>query len=148
MAAGLLAGLVSLMVALPAQAATFTTVLAESSSSSEDNWGPLALFVLGPVVYGAIHAFYRNPAARHRYEIDTDIKIDHLDQKDQLVERRTNTTQSILPGANSHQLQGLPGGGGAKAGAGGIEGVMAKAIQRGHEGADQARQQKQQKKQK
>jgi len=78
MAAGLLAGLVSLMVALPAQAATFTTVLAESSSSSEDNWGPLALFVLGPVVYGAIHAFYRNPAARHRYEIDTDIKIDHL----------------------------------------------------------------------
>jgi len=94
----------SLMAVFPAQAVTY---LAESDSD-DGNWGPLALFLLGPIVYGLIYAIYRNPDARHKYESETDVKIDHLEQTDQLVERRTRTRDSKLPGANSTQLRGNP----------------------------------------
>ena len=93
---------VSLMAALPAGA---TMHLAEAGS---DDSGPslLLLLVLGPIAYGVIYMIYRNPAARHKYESETDVKIDHLEQVDQLIEQRKKTRDAQLPGANSTQLRG------------------------------------------
>jgi len=95
---------VSLAMAMPAQA---TVWLAESDSSDSD-WGPFALLALGPIVYFAIYGFYRNPAARHKYETDTDVKIDHLEQTDQPIGSRKGTRDAVLPGANSTKLLGNP----------------------------------------
>ncbi|MCL1897829.1 MAG: hypothetical protein FWG16_03280 [Micrococcales bacterium] len=102
--AGWLCLAVSLMTGLPASAAT---VLAESEEGNS-SWGALALLALGPIVYGVIYARYRNPSARHKYESETDVKIDHLAQVDQFVEQRKKTRDSKLPGANSTQLRGNP----------------------------------------
>ena len=104
LAAAWLTVLLGLAGALPAHATMF---LASEDSSDSGSLG-LFLLALGPAVYFAIYAFYRNPDARHKYETETDVKIDNLEASDHQVESRKKTTHSVLPGANSTKLWGNP----------------------------------------
>jgi len=82
--------------------------LAEDASSDGDLRGLVfLLLLLGPLVYWIIYTRYRNPGARYHYEQDTEVKVDGTTGSDTFVQRRTHTTDEILPGANSKVLKGV-----------------------------------------
>jgi hypothetical protein len=81
------------------------TYLADSDEGSLGDLGWF-FFLLGPIVYGVVYLFYRNPNARHKYESETQTSVADVVAQDEFVERRTGTRDSKLDGANDKKLLG------------------------------------------
>lgn len=92
--------------AVPAWASEVVYLASENS----DNFDPrLLVFVLlaaGPITYVGIRLFYRNTAARHHYETETEAYVDDMQAVDELIDHKIGTTDSKLPGDNSRELRG------------------------------------------
>ena len=60
----------------------------------------------GLIFYGVKGSKYRNASARHYYEKETKNKLSNVKKKDELIEHRTNLSDSTMAGANNRKLEG------------------------------------------
>lgn len=69
-------------------------------------WFLWFLLLAGVFFYTAQVNKYRNKSARHSYEKETKNEITNLKEKDELIEHKTNLSNSSMIGANNKSLKG------------------------------------------
>ena len=85
-----------------------TIFLLFATTGSDDDSGGLIFLLLvgGFAFYGAMYLRYRNKNARHKYEKDTNYKIENIQRTDELKENLHGLHNAAMADANNNKIEG------------------------------------------